>query len=149
MKAVLTALAAVLLLSMHAQALTAQTALQEVQVWYQPALDFDPLLVKWWARGRVRENHDLDYYGRDGTFRVIARVRPGTRQVDFVFRDARGHVSSLPARLRKPVNNRRDLVFKIPEEFVTGPLTLDVKADGTRMRFHLGTYVFCVPSTLN
>lgn len=116
----------------------------EVKVWYQPQGQFPPVLVKWWSGGRLKVDRSLDYYGRGGRFRVLSRTR--SARVELTLRDAASHRSSTPAELQAVRKGVHDLEFGVPTSFLTGPLTLEVRAaQEVPLVVRLGQYVECVP----
>lgn len=107
--------------------------LQDVRVWYYPP-GKKPVALLWWQPDKVRLQRRVDM-SRKGCLRVRAVVSGGFEEdekgnllnwTSIVFRDDNTNRIDLPHEMRATVNGVKDIYWRYPANFVTGPLEVEV-----------------------
>ena len=145
MSRVLGSLFLLALLWAGASALQAQARLQaprllDVRVWYYASGTQDPpVSLAWWQPDGNRLERQVEL-SRQGLLRVRALVSGGIDEDDsgtlnwlsIVFRDKSGAQYELPVERRETRSGVKDLYWRVPQGFPSGPLEVEVLAWGER-----------------
>lgn len=108
--------------------------LQDVRVWYYPPGKKGPIALLWWQPDKVRLQRRVDM-SRKGRLRVRAVVSGGFEEdekgnllnwTSVVFRDDNTNRIDLPHEMRATANGVKDIYWRYPANFVTGPLEVEV-----------------------
>lgn len=111
--------------------------LQDVRIWYYPpGKRVKPVSLLWWQPGGVKVQRRIDM-SRKGCLRVRVVVSGGFEEdekgnllnwTSIVFRDDNTNRIDLPHEMRATANGIKDIYWRYPANFVTGPLEVEVAA---------------------